>query len=228
MTAAAYSDGLLDLSAGKLSRYNEIAERRYATYVRAMGGRRSFRLLEIGCGTAGLAARFAQLGVDYWGIDIDDRMVDDCARRGVTFVKKGDFLTFEAGRFDVICASQVLEHIVVPRTFVTHIRELLNPGGIVHVDVPNHGALAGYVATTLRRPNRFLGIEYPHHSFAYRKRTLRRLFEGSFHIDVFDANPTHRTWGQANDQDSAFTAFYALSGALHLGSLLVAFGRLTP
>src|ERR1700693_4515832 len=139
LTNEAYTQGLLDPSTR--SRYIRLGEARSEHY-RSTLGRDHFRLLEIGCGSAGLATTFRRLGVDCFGIDIDPRVVDAAKTFGVSRVMNIDlFDLHDTTQYDAICFSQVLEHIKVPDQFVRKIVLLLVPDGLVHCDVPNHRSL---------------------------------------------------------------------------------------
>src|SRR4029077_6325713 len=112
-------------------------ERRHRRYSAALK-RSSYRLLEIGCGGAGVAAPFTDLGVDYHGIDIDSRPVDRARARGIANLVVGDFMDHPLdGRYDVIFLTQVLEHITDPTAFVDRVSTALTIGGVLHLDVPN-------------------------------------------------------------------------------------------
>jgi hypothetical protein len=72
--------------------------------------------------------------------------------------------------------------------------------------------------------NRFGGIEYPHHSFAYRRRTLRMLLRQWFVARVFTASPNDPLWGQAVVPTIATRAYYMAARVSRLQSLLVGYG----
>ena len=61
----------------------------------------------------------------------------------------GDFLkTSFKKKFDILFASQVLEHIDEPDTF-NKCNEVLSKDGILHIDVPNDKSLISYVRKCL-------------------------------------------------------------------------------
>lgn len=46
--------------------------------------------------------------------------------------------------FDVICLSQVLEHMNDPTGMLRRVKQFMSIGGsVIHIDVPNHYSLAG-------------------------------------------------------------------------------------
>jgi SAM-dependent methyltransferase len=224
LTDEAYTAGLLTIPEWKQDRYNRQAEGRYQHYSSTLE-KCKFRLLEIGCGSCGLAAKYQQLGVEYYGIDLDSRVVDAARKSGVRNVRRADFLDHpEDERFDVITFSQVLEHIKTPVQFLTKVHAMLLPGGVVHCDVPNHTSLPSLVYRLPLNGVRWGAITYPHHLFAYTRHSLQVLFERFFSVEVFDATVTEPVWGQATPLNSGLAKIGPLLKLLHAGSLLVAYG----
>ncbi len=228
-TAQAYVDGMLNASDDLQPLYDALATGRLAEY-EAKLGRPVKRLLEIGCGTARLAEGFQTGGVRYLGVDLDPDLIAAARRRGIEDTRVADFMSHPfAETFDVICASQVLEHIRRPAEFVARVATLLRPGGLLHVDVPNHLCLAGWPSRmwgSTRR--RFGGIVYPHHSLAYTADSLGRLLARRYDAEVWVAQPDDATWGQAHRFAGRHRAYFALSKWLGAGSLVVAVGRVRP
>jgi len=95
------------------------------------------RLLDVGCGDGTRTLQFARsIGItnkNIVGIDIRDR--------GLPFqLAAGDInngLPFEDRTFDVITASQVIEHLSNTDAFVKEIRRSLKVGGYVAIMTPN-------------------------------------------------------------------------------------------
>ena len=224
LTDEAYTAGLLTIPKWKQDRYDRQAEGRYQRYSSTLQ-KRKFRLLEIGCGSCGLAAKYQRLGVEYYGIDLDSRVVDAARSSGVRNVRRADFLDHpEEERFDVITFSQVLEHIKTPVQFLIKVHAMLLPGGVVHCDVPNHASLPSLVYRLPLNGVRWGAITYPHHLFAYSRHSLQILFERFFSVEVFDATVTEPVWGQATPLNSGLAKIGPLLKLLHAGSLLVAYG----
>jgi 2-polyprenyl-3-methyl-5-hydroxy-6-metoxy-1,4-benzoquinol methylase len=97
------------------------------------------RMLDIGCGTGGLIRTFSALapGWRLAGHDLDSRHRESVLRiRGVERYYTGPVADIR-DRFDLITMQHVLEHIPDPVDLLRHVRELLNPGGLLFVQVPN-------------------------------------------------------------------------------------------
>jgi SAM-dependent methyltransferase len=202
---------------------------RHLAYQRILG-RSDYRLLEVGCGTADLGPHYAALGVQYGGIDRDARCVEAAQRKErPLYVQQKDFFELTGDALaDVICFSQVLEHIADPLRFVEKVYSHLTPGGVVHCDVPNQNGLAS-VLSRLRihsSPLRWGAIEYPHHLLAYQQKTLRRLFSNWFEADAFGAVSSHPCWGQPLAKLGGITsAYWAASKFLRMHNLVVLIGK---
>jgi len=108
------------------------------------------RVLDIGCGTGFLLERLAERGFSGVGIDLSPESVEITNTR-LAELGAGDRLQAEVGSayeppegpFDLICVTDVLEHLEEPRACLTAARERLAPGGLVVVSTPNRRSLHG-------------------------------------------------------------------------------------
>ena len=136
------------------------------------------RLVDVGCGSAGLwgllASRFATYcGLDavrYKGFPIDAEFhqidLDDLARAPWPIVPR------EA---DLVTAVETIEHLENPWAFMRALVELAKPGGWVVVTTPNQLSVLS-LATLLikRRFSAFQDVHYPAHRTALLEIDLRR------------------------------------------------------
>lgn len=95
------------------------------------------RILEVGCGTGGLLARLAQRG-DAVGVDPSPLALQACDNRGLEAREAylPDRIPFPPGSFDVVVASEVIEHVEDDRASVRALVDLLSPGGLLVLTVP--------------------------------------------------------------------------------------------
>ena len=102
------------------------------------------RVLDVGCATGYLAARLSARGCSVAGFERDPEAADE-ARRHCVEVFVGDIESREDRArlprvFDFVILGDVLEHLVDPWDTLSFTKELLRPGGVVVVSVPNIAA----------------------------------------------------------------------------------------
>ncbi|WP_324673423.1 class I SAM-dependent methyltransferase [Hymenobacter sp. GOD-10R] len=98
-------------------------------------------ILEIGCSGGPLMQRLRAAGyTDLTGIDVSEPAIELAKARGVPHVSvmDGAALDFAASRFDLVIASDVLEHIEDEAQALREWTRVLKPGGQMLVFVPAH------------------------------------------------------------------------------------------
>jgi 2-polyprenyl-3-methyl-5-hydroxy-6-metoxy-1,4-benzoquinol methylase len=98
------------------------------------------RVLEVGCGR-GLTAEIVgrRLGCPVVGVELNSEIAREAAER-MDRVIVGNVLDVEIdGSFDVIIATEVLEHVADTEAFLRRMKKLLAPGGRLIMSVPNVG-----------------------------------------------------------------------------------------
>lgn len=100
------------------------------------------RLLDVGVGT-GLFLHLARThGFEVTGVELCPDVAAKAQREFDMPVHVGEFASAALpGGYDVITMGDVLEHSRDPRAFLVRARELLVPGGVLFVAVPNHRSL---------------------------------------------------------------------------------------
>jgi SAM-dependent methyltransferase len=97
-------------------------------------------VLEVGCGR-GLTGRLLQerLGCRVTGVELNPVVAREAARH-LHRVLQGDVQTLDLdGRYDVVLALELVEHLVDSESFLARVRELLAPGGRAVFSIPNVG-----------------------------------------------------------------------------------------
>jgi SAM-dependent methyltransferase len=101
-------------------------------------------ILEVACGAGGITLPLARLGARVRALDIDARDVAALAARaremGIVNLTAGveDAFTFRHDtRYDVIVASEVMEHVLDPDALLANIVRHMAPGGLLVVTTPN-------------------------------------------------------------------------------------------
>lgn len=120
-----------------LTRSQREAEGRLALLAPALEGRR--RVLDFGSGSGEFLALAAGAGHDVQGIEPGQSFASFARETyGVPVESRvWQEVAFEAGRFDVITANHVLEHLREPVSALRRMAEWLAEDGILHVSVPN-------------------------------------------------------------------------------------------
>lgn len=184
-------------------------------------------ILEVGCGTGQYFEAWKQLGIDWTGVEVNNDMLEFCVARGMP-VKSFDECTKINNKYDVVFLSQVLEHILEPNEFLKKIASLMAPGGLVHIDVPNHNALTSLYRKVNVFHREYGFIQPPHHLLAYTERSLSLLLQNSdydvAHIRAYaNDNPT---FGQLLVSKTPLRKIlFRVSDAMKRGSLLVAIAK---
>lgn len=167
------------------SQWNDFLVRRYDAYAMAkydlilqwLGDVRGSSVLVAGCGSGELAVRLALAGARVTAFDIDEPTValtrEAATAAGVELLTRVARLeTYQDdARYDVVVATDVIEHIEDDERAATRLVELARPGGRVVITVPAGPWLFGH-------HDEILG-----HYRRYTRRTLRTLFAPRLRIE---------------------------------------------
>lgn len=126
------------------------------------------RILDAGCGTGGNLARYARLGA-VEGVEPSAEAVRLCGERGFDSVRQAGLeqLPFEDGRFDLVAATDVLEHVAAEAQALRELRRVTRPGGAMLLTVPAYMWLWSEEDVSL------------HHQRRYTRPRLRRAAEAA-------------------------------------------------
>jgi SAM-dependent methyltransferase len=127
------------------------------------------RVLDVGCGDGRHLARDVAAGWDATGVDFSSIAVEHAQRRGLD-VRLGTIFRDDLEResYDLIRVSQVIEHVPDPIAVLRRARELLVPGGRVHISTPNLGS----PSASLFGPY-WWGLDSPRHLVVFTPASLR-------------------------------------------------------
>ena len=117
------------------------------------------RLLDFGCGDGGYLESIAAPGRDLHGYEVDANLAQRVAdRSGLPIYSNRDQLRVQAGRFDIVTAHFVFEHLIDLRAGFVDVSRLLKPGGVFYCVVPQ------YDSTEARLfGRRWHGLDPPRH-----------------------------------------------------------------
>ena len=145
--------------------------------------RRGDRALDLGCGVGDFAAELAGAGAEVVGIEVAEAAVARARARHPDL----DFrvapvdgpLPLPDGSFDLVWASEVIEHIADTARWLSEVRRVLAPGGRLLITTPSHGRLRLAVGG-IERFSEPLGD----HLHLYSRRSLRTLLNEFGFADV--------------------------------------------
>lgn len=170
----------------KLAEYNEISKDENIKQARNINEQRlrligkyspGEKMLDVGCGRGFFLHHAQEKGFHGEGVEIS-RLAAQYASEHYNLTVHICNLEQELnvdGNFDVITLWHVLEHFQNPRLVLENIRQLLNPGGRIFIEVPNLNSLKFQLSS---RKNKWRGGNHPkyHRSF-FTRETLDRMLE---------------------------------------------------
>ena len=170
--------------------------------------RQTNRLLDIGCGAGLLLEAARKNGWNGHGLDVAPKSVEHVRELGFE-VFQGELLeaAFPSEHFDVITASELLEHLFEPKLLVKEVARLLRPGGLFWATTPHARGLSA----------RVLGLKWrciwpPEHLQLFSVRGVKRLLHdsgfrevrvnttGGNPIEIYSAINPNRSVPKARDQ----------------------------
>lgn len=143
---------------------------RWLDRLRGGGGR---RILDAGAGLGDLSLDLGRRGWDVWACDAAEDSALVCGELlGDRFVGQPfEEADLPDAFFDVIVLNFSLEHMEEPKLAARRMFDLLRPGGVVAIRVPNvDAALNGLTGSAFQ-------LQLPHHRSFYGPKSLRRLLE---------------------------------------------------
>lgn len=135
-------------------------------------------VLEVGCGKGAFAKLLTVK--EYCGLELNSDAITMARQDGITVT--GELVQQHAihneGRYDVVCAFQVLEHVKDVYEFIDSCLQCLKPGGLLIYSVPSVDSFSSII------PNFFLDMP-PHHVSRWSDRSLAAIGE-TFGLEIVD------------------------------------------
>jgi SAM-dependent methyltransferase len=118
------------------------ASDRAATILRTVRGGKVSRFLDVGCGDGQLTSRVgAAVSADEMhGVDLNPEMIQLAREKGILAVRVDldrEPLPYPPNSFDLVLASEVVEHIYDPGSLLSEVHRVLTSGGKFIVTTPN-------------------------------------------------------------------------------------------
>lgn len=100
------------------------------------------RVLDLGCASGYLGDQLKQRQCEVWGMDIDINSIRNIPTGVYSSVYSVDLDTVDRWPFpphsmDIVLAADVVEHLRFPEVLLSRIHEILVPGGMLIVSLPN-------------------------------------------------------------------------------------------
>jgi SAM-dependent methyltransferase len=97
------------------------------------------RVLDIGCGNGTFLRLVQAMGWQAQGLEPDAKSSAICQKYGleVTHGNLAQFCAQSHAAFDAITLNQVIEHVIDPQTVLSQCFQLLRPGGMIWLGLPN-------------------------------------------------------------------------------------------
>jgi glycosyltransferase involved in cell wall biosynthesis/ubiquinone/menaquinone biosynthesis C-methylase UbiE len=150
------------------------------------------RLLDLGCSGGRVAEEARKLGHHVTGVDILE--FPEVGSRVDRFIQANlddglPEMVMAAGRFDIVLAADVLEHVRQPEKLLSDIRAILVPRGVLIASVPNfgHWYARGRVAFGLFDYDQRGVLDEGHVRFFTRRGILRRMRNAGFSVVRYEA-----------------------------------------
>lgn len=201
--------------------------------LRAYGGRG--RLLDVGCGTGEFVAAARAAGWDAEGMEASRRAAQFAREQKGLPVRHATLESagFAPQTFGVVTLLDVLEHLLDPRAELARVHELLRPGGLAVVRVPNLAfQLARARLSEGLRLRGDAGLDMRCHLNHFTPRTLRQAMRRAglevLGIEVGAAeSKAHAAWAPwpAKRAYVTLAALLERCSGINLGNIMVAYAR---
>ena len=152
------------------------AERRDFLLAHVQAGQ---RVLDLGCGAGEFSVALAQAGAQPIGVDVAAEALRRAAARApgldLRLWAEGEPLPLGDGSVDVVWAGEVIEHVADVAPWLSEVRRVLRPRGMLLLTTPHHGPLT--LLCLGLSPRRFAAHFEPRsdHLRFFSPRTLRAL-----------------------------------------------------
>ncbi len=174
---------------------------------------RKGRLLDVGCGEGTLLLAAVQRGWEAEGTEIASVMVHHMREKFGLTIHQGvlEDLDLPPHSFDAIIMNHVLEHVSDPRITLEKIAELLNPGGVVRIEVPNLASLSNrgknFQSRFGLKKNPWKHYSPDHHFWFFTPRTLKVTLEKAG-LSPLSISAPAKQWGEKSFVDGIANAMY--------------------
>jgi SAM-dependent methyltransferase len=133
---------------------------------------RNSRLLDVGCGAGSFLSFMKKKGFDVFGVESNAKARDICLKNNIEVQSTESKLP--PASFNIISLWHVLEHLPSPESSLGKYRELLKPGGILVIAVPNFES-----HDRIHYQNHWAALDVPRHLWHFTPKGLISIAESS-------------------------------------------------
>ena len=109
--------------------------------------------LDVGCGAGLLAEPLARLGAKVTAVDAAPELIEvakaHAEGQGLAIDYRATGVEEVGGKFDLVTAMEVVEHVANPQQFIDSLAARLAPGGLMILSTPNRTAWSKLLTITL-------------------------------------------------------------------------------
>jgi SAM-dependent methyltransferase len=138
------------------------------------------RILDVGCGTGLFCLEAGKQGLNAEGIDPSHQLIELGRRLFKIPLRQGQIEGFDPGyKYKGIVLWAVLEHVYNLKDMIKRCGCLLDDGGYLFIDVPNHEGASNRFKTFLSqkglKKSDFKHFGFPWHIYSFNKKSLSHL-----------------------------------------------------
>lgn len=133
-----YFNEIQELNSDKAINYLTKKEDTYLyvyKYLSSIDGIQDFKILEVGSGLGYFTYALSQIGYDIIGVDLSSDAVDKAVQAFGNIFRAIDINDLDE-KFDIIIATEVIEHVTSPIGFLNKLKRLLNKDGEIILTTP--------------------------------------------------------------------------------------------
>lgn len=166
-------------------RKKELSERFDVTQKLLKNNGTKIKYLDVGAGEGKGLLEANRRGWEPTGIDIVDNRLQEAKIPGIKFIKSNLLdSNLQENYFDFIYVDSVVEHVLNPVDYLTKIKSLLRPGGLIYVGVPNEDCLFNSVRKLIfkltgkrNESEKIKPFDIPYHVIGFNDHSLKYFFD---------------------------------------------------
>ncbi|MBI3192855.1 MAG: class I SAM-dependent methyltransferase [Ignavibacteriae bacterium] len=146
--------------------------------------RRNGKVLDIGCGVGFFLKEASDTGYESEGIELSSLAANIGKERWKLEIVNSDFLSYpySPSTFDIVTLWHVLEHFDQPVKVLQKVNQILKPGGLLVIAVPNIQSIQAKIFRS-----HWYGVDVPRHLYHFTPASLTSIVEPcGFKVDFVD------------------------------------------